>query len=428
MSTLQVSIEKQGIQQRVGIIESDGYRNGRFSYDKDYLHTPDAVPVSVSLPLQEEPFSRTQTHCFFDGLLPEGFTRRSVAWWACSGEEDYLSILAALGRECIGAIQILPEDAVSPTPAYREMSMEQVRELAREGASKSAEIVTQTHLSLTGATGKVGLYHQDTPSDVWYLPEGNAPSTHILKQSHIRFRHIITNEQLALLTARKLGMETTDSFIVNTGSGLDEEILFAAARFDRTFAKAPALVDGLPVPLRLHQEDFAQALGIPAAEKYERDDTHYLRDMFSLIRRVCSNPVEDQLKLWDMIVFDFLIGNTDNHLKNYSLLYSPNLKRIHLAPAYDIVSTCVYKQSTREMALRIGDARLLGEASRSSFIQAAKDAGLGSALAMKRFDRMAQQFPSALEQAAAQLAEAGYPEAISLKETIMHQGGGHNLF
>jgi len=424
MINLQVSIEVNGVQCRAGTIQGDGYRKGTFSYDRDYLTGPVAVPLSVALPLQEKPFSESKTHNFFDGLLPEGFTRRSVAWWARASEEDYLSILAALGRECIGAIQILPENEHSPAPSYRKMTLAQVQALAREGASKSAEIVTQTHLSLTGASGKVGLYRN--PSDeAWYLPRGDAPSTHILKQSHVRFRHIITNEQLALLTARKLGLETAESFIVNTGDGKDDDVLFAARRFDRKFPPESRthIVDGLAVPLRLHQEDFAQALAIPASEKYEKPGTHYLHDMFALLRKVSSDPIEDQLKLWRTLIFDYLIGNTDNHLKNYSLLYSPDLKSIRLAPAYDIVSTAIYDQSTREMAVRIGDEHTLDDVTRNSFLSAASEAGLGTRLAMKYFDQMTEHFPSAMEEAVSRLEEEGYSEAAFLRKRILQCGG-----
>ena len=422
MIDLYVSIEINGIQHRAGTICVNERGEGCFTYERDYLAGPDAAPISVALPLQEQTFSAVQTHSFFEGLLPEGFTRRSVAWWARAAEDDYLAILAALGRECIGAIQILAEGTASPTPSYEKMTLDQVRALAREGASKSAEIVTQTHLSLTGASGKVGLY-RNLKDDSWYLPGGNAPSTHILKQSHVRFRHIITNEQLALQTARELGLTTTDSFIVNTGKGHDDEVLFAARRFDRAFSSRPLIADGLAVPLRLHQEDFAQALGVPASAKYELPGAHHLRDMFTLLRNISARPIEDQLKLWNILIFDFLIGNSDNHLKNYSLLYSPDLKSIRLAPAYDIVSTCIYPKSTREMAFRIGDARSLNDITRHSFLLASSEAGLGSALAIRQFDRMAEKFPSALDRAAHSLANAGYPEAEGLKDIILQQGG-----
>ena len=76
--------------------------------------------------------------------------------------------------------------------------------------------------------------------------------------------------------------------------------------------------------------------------------------MFEVIRKCSSNPLEDQKKLWDICIFNYLIGNTDNHIKNVSLLYAENLNDIRLAPAYDMVSTMIYESSTENMSLGIG--------------------------------------------------------------------------
>ena len=146
-----------------------------------------------------------QTKNFFEGLLPEGFTKRTVAQWMRVDENDYLSILHGLGRECLGAIQIRTEDE-ELNASYEAVSPDEIKALAEEGVSKSAEIITKAHLSLTGASGKVGLYY-DKGNDRWFIPWGTAPSTHIVKQSHIRLNDIVTNEQLSLLTAKKCGID-----------------------------------------------------------------------------------------------------------------------------------------------------------------------------------------------------------------------------
>lgn len=81
----------------------------------------------------------------------------------------------------------------------------------------------------------------------------------------------MTNEQLSLLTAAKCGIEIANSFIINTGSGEDQEVLFVTERYDRSFLPDSKRIGSLRCPVRLHQEDFAQAMGIPATEKYEKE-------------------------------------------------------------------------------------------------------------------------------------------------------------
>ena len=92
-------------------------------------------------------------------------------------ENDYLTILAGLGSECLGALQIVENDHTLEQ-SYKKLTFEQVRSLAQEGASESAQLVTKSHLSLTGASGKVGLYFNNVDKQ-WYQPIGSAPSTHI---------------------------------------------------------------------------------------------------------------------------------------------------------------------------------------------------------------------------------------------------------
>ena len=87
---------------------------------------------------------------------------------------------------------------------------------------------------------------------MWYQPNGDAPSTHIVKQSHVRLSDIVTNEQLSLTTASKLGISIPESFIINTGAARDEEILFATKRYDRMIPESPTYTRGLIRPFRLH--------------------------------------------------------------------------------------------------------------------------------------------------------------------------------
>ena len=426
MRTLSVYIERNGNQNYVGKITGSSPMDACFSYAESYLAKPDAVSISLSLPVSEQSFSPIRTQNFFEGLLPEGFTRRCVANWMHADENDYLTILSGLGNECLGALRIVENDIPNPETSYQELTFEEVRNLAQEGASESAQLVTKSHLSLTGASGKVGLYY-DAAEKQWYQPIGNAPSTHIVKQSHVRLKEIVTNEQLCLLTASKLGIETPESFIVNTGSSRDGDVLFATKRYDRSFDGTVCIWNGLPVPLRLHQEDFAQAMGIAARNKYEEQQEGYLQKSFELIRNFSANPMEDQLKLWDITICNYLIGNTDNHIKNLSLLYSKDLKTIRLAPAYDMISTTIYESSTKDMALSINEKYDIDTLTREDFRAEAKKCGLGEKIALRHFDQLTSGFEQALQEAAVFMKAEGFPSVENLKGKILTSGGYHNL-
>ena len=425
MRTLLVYIEIKGENKFVGEIVGNSSNDACFSYDSAYLNNPEHRAISIGLPLEEKTFDTIRTRIFFEGLLPEGFTRKCVAKWMHMDENDYLSILAGLGRECLGAIKVIEKLDQVIDPDYRELSKEEVCSLAREGASESAELVTKSHLSLTGASGKVGLYYNDLDKK-WYLPIGEAPSTHIVKQSHVRLKKIVANEQLCLLMAKNLGIEIPESFIVTTDKNDDEAVLFATQRYDRQFTASNKVINGLPVPCRLHQEDFAQALGIASADKYEKNQEGYMKMLFDLIRSYSADPMTDSLKLWDICVFNYLIGNTDNHIKNLSLLYGEDLKTVRLAPAYDIVSTMVYKSSTEDMALSVDGKYNINEISRESFKNAAAQVGIGTKIAMKRFDDMINGFTNALEQAKRELDQYGINQIEQIGAQIIGKGGIKN--
>ncbi|MCF0150614.1 MAG: HipA domain-containing protein [Firmicutes bacterium] len=419
MRKLMISIEINGVQVPVGTIEGTDPSDARFRYLDSYLST--GLPaISVSLPVRDEAYGATATKNFFEGLLPEGFARKTVSSWIHAPEDDYLTILQALGSECLGAIRVYENEEAEGS--YEVLSLAEVKKLASEGILKSTELLADAHLSLTGASGKVGLYY-DQINDRWLLPKGNAPSTHIVKQSHVRLSEIVTNEQLSLLTAAALDIEVPESFIINTGAAQDRQVLFATKRYDRRISDRSKLLDRYPCPLRLHQEDFAQAMGIAAKDKYETGTKNYLKAIFDTVRNNSANPIEDQLRLWDILIFDFLIGNTDNHIKNISLLYTEDLKQIRLAPAYDIVSTAIYKGSSRDMAIGIGGERSIDRITRSHFSEASADIGLGRRIAMARFDAMADRFEATLRSASQALIEQGFVAAGAISEKILKDSG-----
>ena len=421
MKKLKVSIEIQGKQIWLGEISGERSEDATFSYLDSYLDLDLARPISLSLPLKEEPFSPNATKTFFDGLLPEGFTRRSIAMSLGVKEDDYLSLLLALGNECIGAIRIFDDESQQQEARYKKIRATKIAELAREGIAENADLIAESRLSLAGATGKIGLYYEEK-KDAWYLPSGDAPSTHIIKQSHIRLRDIVTNEQLVLKTAKRLGIDVPDSFIVNIGGGKDGDVLFASKRYDRT-EMSDRVVGGHICPLRRHQEDMGQALGIPPSSKYEAKGESYLKKMGKLLRQVSKNPAADISKLWDITVFNYLVGNTDNHIKNLSIIYSSNLDAISLAPAYDLLSTVIYDGTTRNMAFNIGGVYSIDEIDRTAWERAALDVGLGKKYALERYDWLKGSMGKALSESTKELMDQGLTSAKATERKIRARGG-----
>ena len=219
-----------------------------------------------------------------------------------------------------------------------------------------------------------------------------------------------------MLTAKKMGIDVPDSFIVNLGNGSETEVLYATMRYDRDL-HSDIFIGDLECPFRLHQEDFAQALGIPSSEKYEKDDTFYMKRMFKLLNDYSSNPVEDRQKLWNRIAFNYLIGNTDCHVKNYSLLYCSDFKSVRLAPAYDIVSTRIYG-TTNEMSFYVGGELDITKINRDTFIQAADEVGLGRKLAMKNFDLLSDKMEACIDAAAYELNQMGFQDALAVRDAM----------
>ena len=142
-----------------------------------------------------------------------------------------------------------------------------------------------------------------------------------------------------------------------------------------------------------------------------------MKRMFKLLNDYSSNPVEDRQKLWNRIVFNYLIGNTDCHVKNYSLLYSSDFKSVRLAPAYDIVCTRIYG-TTNEMSFYLGGELDITKINRDTFIQAAGEVGLGEKFAMKNFDLLSDKIEICIDAAADELNQMGFQDVLSVRDAM----------
>ena len=328
----------------VGRLEQDNSGTTRFQYVQAWLDSPTAMPLSASLPLRPEPFSRNETRPFFAGVLPEEESRRLIAKNFGVSDKNDFALLSRLGAECAGAVSILPpgELPVAAMPTYAEITESELAE--RLGQLPRRPLLAGEkgiRLSLAGAQGKLAVKFSN---GAYYLPLEGSPSTHILKPQNPHFPGLVENEYFCMRLAAAAGLSTA---AVEIGTAGDVRFL-QVERYDRRL-----LPDGRYE--RIHQEDFCQALGVPPELKYQQEGGPNLKKCFELVRSVTTIPGPDLLRLFDSVVFNFLIGNCDAHGKNFSLLRETS--SIRLAPLYDLVSTRAYPELASEMAMKLGGER-----------------------------------------------------------------------
>lgn len=354
--------------QHIGTISADG---AWFTYDPAYLAEPDAAAISRSLPLSTEPFGQAEYQPYFEGLLAEGFARQALIAELQLREEDWLSLLIACGRDCIGDVLIEPTNSNGhEEPAYIPLDPQALKLMFQDLPTIAEQNATMC-LSLAGAQGKTGLAHDPSRpiAEGWLQPQGLAATTHILKTSPIR--DIPEIEFLCMQTAQACGIETAETFLLDLANPV-----LAVERFDRVIVQND---QGWHVE-RLHQEDLCQAFGMAPGSKYAGLDGGSIHSIAALIRSVCSLPARDITSFARQLLFNYVIGNCDAHLKNFSLLYRPgrygNQVAISLSPAYDLVCTAYYPKYSRDMAMMLGDARSIDDVAPESFVRVAQDLGV----------------------------------------------------
>lgn len=377
----------------VGQLETVSDEEGQFTYAQSWISRTNAAPLSLSLPVRSEPFKTEEMRPYFEGLLPEEEVRRQIARELSISPDAFLQLLQAIAGECIGAVSIVDSNTNFENPALVPLSKNELAVLAAPSGIGTSRHALRSRLSLAGAQSKTGLYRNPKNPRKWYTPLGSAPSTHIVKPQSSRFAQLCENEHWALSLAHECGISCATSEIIET----DQGPLLAIQRYDRIFLEEPVLLDGCPIPARLHQEDFSQALGVPVWAKYEGSHNSYLPHMFSVLRDNTAHPVESQLGLVQLVAFNVLIGNCDAHLKNYSLLRSADWQSVSLAPAYDLVSTTVYKELSTELGMRIGSARAIEEVSRESFKELAAEIHIAEAVVLREVDTVCQRVSEALD-------------------------------
>lgn len=271
---------------------------------------------------------------FFENILPEGPALRQMASLAEVRPADTYGILAAFGRDCAGAIMVLP-DGEEPgglgDASYSPLPSGGLRQLINslDTAPLGADPERGFRPSLAGFQRKALLGR--APDGAWRLPGGDAPSTWILKPDGPH--KMSANESACLQLARRCGIEVPETELID----LDGLLVLAVKRYDRQ--------ETATGPVRVHQEDGCQATATPPGMKYEEQGGPSLRDLATVLRDF-GMPA-DVTNLLRRVVFNVAVGNADAHAKNFSILHDEGDPFVRLAPCYDVLST---------VALELADA------------------------------------------------------------------------
>ena len=331
-----------------------------FTYSAPHLKAAHASPLSLSLPLTYEPFGDVPTRAFFSNLLQErDDALASLMAREGLSRDDTAGLLLHLGKDCAGALSVLPHGA-PPAKVPGDLEHDYV-ELSED---RLVAIVTALHKRrrlpdgtqdpspLAGVQSKIALTLLPGRGLAEPRHGSGAPTTHILKVPGPEHTADAALEALTLNFSRNAGLETARADVVSIG-GIEALLV---ERFDRTLDDAGRVI-------RLHQEDFAQALGLPAELKYERYgkagrkfDAHQIKILIdNTIEPAASRNVFIQATL-----FDLLTGNCDAHAKNHALMHLGG-GRVRLAPRYDLLPTRLDPALTDLLPFKIGAAtRLAG--------------------------------------------------------------------
>jgi serine/threonine-protein kinase HipA len=353
--------------------------------------------LSVDLPLTSTEYANAQTCAFLDGLLPEGEPRLAIAADFDVPASDVFGLLAALGKDCAGALVIQPEEDPAPqTPttfAAEPLSSDKLAELVANLRSAPLGIDRDVRLSLAGVQEKLPLTRM--PDGSWGRPVQGAASTHILKPGLERFVNTVANELFCMNLAHQLGLDVaaTETFLV------DERPVLVVERFDRVIGHDGSV-------RRIHQEDLCQAFGLPPRRKYQDAGGPTLARIANLLQDVSAvGTAEVFLRA---LIVNIAIGNCDAHAKNFSLLHS-ELGALRLAPFYDLISTRFYPLKDH-LAMYVDSVQKADRVTADRIVNEAAHWGIRRPRAEQIVSDALDQLPEAVAAAAAKTV--GVPDEL----------------
>jgi serine/threonine-protein kinase HipA len=393
-----------------------------FQYDIGWLEAPESRPLSLSLPINTSRAARSDAAvpAYFDNLLPDSESiRRRLQERFNTGSQDAFDLLAAIGRDCVGAVQILP--AGDTPPDIRSIDAHPLNDAAiageLAGVTSPNTLVRDDddfRISIAGAQEKTAfLKHHGR----WCRPIGSTPTTHIFKlplglvgNRQADMRSSVENEWLCARIVAAYGIPVANCEIGEFGP----QKALIVERFDRQLHASGKYW------LRLMQEDFAQATGTPWQRKYQTDGGPGLVKIANILRG-SVNATQDLTTLFRSQLLFFLLAATDGHAKNFSIRLLPGTG-FQLTPLYDVLSAwpVIGKKANEipiekvRLAMSLPGERpryLIGTIQRGHFETLGMRLGLGADTA-RLIDEMIARTPAVIEEVQRGIPK-GFPQSLT---------------
>lgn len=329
--------------QRVGVWRLGPGGASELQYEQSWIDAPEGRPLSLSLPftIGNSPHKGARVLNYFDNLLPDNpDIRKRLASRFKTGSTEAFELLTALGRDCVGAIQLLEEGAAPEGFDRIEgtlMTDAQIEQYLQRTVANPA-VLGQEHLqeddfriSLAGAQEKTALLWHDNR---WLRPHGATPTTHIFKLplgmvgpgQLIDLRSSVENEWLCSRILAAYGLPVAPCRIMDFG----RQRVLVVERFDRRLHTSGRWW------LRLPQEDFCQVSNIPPELKYEDQGGPGILSICAILQQ-SENAAQDLRTFMSAQILFWMLGATDGHAKNFSIQLQTQ-GRFHLTPLYDVLS------------------------------------------------------------------------------------------
>lgn len=314
-----------------------------FQYDEDWIRSRQGRPLSLSLPFTpgNAPHRGDTVRAYFENLLPDSKDiRERMARRFNTGSTDAFELLAETGRDCVGALEILPEGQVSTGAGplqFEPLSDAQVARVLRATTTPVlmglANDDEELRISIAGAQEKTALLMHDGQ---WCLPRGSTPTTHIFKLPlgliggmKLDMRHSVENEWLCAKILEAFGLPVAACQPMQ----FEDIKVLVVERFDREWWSHP---NGDKRLVRLPQEDMCQATGTPPGAKYEAEGGPGMDRIFDLLDGSLARE-RDKRDFFKAQLLFWMLCATDGHAKNFSIFLRPG-GRYRLAPLYDVLS------------------------------------------------------------------------------------------